>query len=92
MKQILKRPVVTEKSNKMQEVQNKYTFIVAKDANKIEIRNAVESFFDVKVDKVATVNYEGQAKRVGKYLGKKSDYKKAVITLKGDKKINYYEE
>ncbi len=92
MKQILKKPVITEKSSNLQESANKYTFKVAKDANKIEIRKAIEEKFKVKVEKIATMNYEGKEKRVGKYLGRKSDFKKAVVTLLKGEKIEFQDE
>ena len=92
MKQILIKPVITEKSSNLQETVNKYTFIVAKDSNKIEVRKAIEEKFKVKVDKIATMNYEGKEKRVGKYLGRKNDFKKAVVTLLKDEKIEFQDE
>ena len=92
MKQILIKPVITEKSSNLQETVNKYTFIVAKDANKIEVRKAIEEKFKVKVEKIATMNYEGKEKRVGKYLGRKNDFKKAVVTLLKDEKIEFQDE
>ncbi len=92
MKQILIKPVITEKSSNLQETANKYTFIVAKDANKIEVRTAIEQKFKVKVASVATMNYEGKEKRVGKYLGRKNDFKKAVVTLLKDEKIEFQDE
>jgi len=84
MKIILKKPVITEKSSRLQEKVNQHTFIVSKDANKYQIKKTIENKFSVKIEKVNTMNYEGKAKRVGKFLGKKSDFKKAVVTLKKD--------
>lgn len=82
---IILKPIITERS--MDGLQaGKYTFKVATDANKVEIADAVEKLFGVKVAKVNTMNCTGRAKRVGKYLGKKSDWKKAIITLKEDSK------
>ena len=66
--------------------ERKYTFIVHKDVNKIQIRNAVEEIFGVQVDKVFTMNYLGKKKRVRFHQGKKSDYKKAIVQLKVDSK------
>ena len=88
---IILKPVITEKS--MDDLQaGKYTFKVATDANKTEIKKAVETLFDVKVAKVNTLNVNGKAKRVGKYLGKTSDWKKAIITLTEDSKaIEFFE-
>ena len=86
---IIIKPVLTEKS--YAGVQNKiYTFKVAKSANKIEIKNAVEELFDVKVAKVNTLNVKGKQKtqntRQGRTVGKTSDYKKAVVILTEDSK------
>jgi len=88
---IILKPVITEKS--MDDLQaGKYTFKVATDANKTEIKKAVEQLFDVKVAKVNTLNVNGKAKRVGRYAGKTSDWKKAIITLTADSKaIEFFE-
>lgn len=82
---IVKRPVISEKSMELAQ-DRKYTFIVDKNANKLEIKKAIEEIFDVKVDKVNTMNYDGRAKRVGKYLGKTASFKKAVVKLSEDSK------
>lgn len=80
---IILKPVITEKSmDGLQE--GKYTFKVAVDANKIEIKDAVEKLFGVKVAKVNTMNCTGRSKRVGRFTGKKADWKKAVVTLTED--------
>jgi large subunit ribosomal protein L23 len=83
---IILRPIVTEKTTALS-AENKYTFEVATDANKYEIRDAIEHIFKVKVLKVNTINVKGKPKRWGRrYQGHKSDWKKAVLTLKeGDK-------
>ncbi|MBE6856751.1 MAG: 50S ribosomal protein L23 [Ruminococcus sp.] len=82
---IILKPVITEKS--MDGLQaGKYTFKVATDANKTEIKSAVEKLFGVKVAKVNTMNCTGRTKRVGRYVGKKADWKKAIITLTEDSK------
>ena len=88
---IIIKPVITEKS--MDELQNcKYTFKVAKNANKIEIKKAVEALFGVEVAKVNTLNVNGKAKRVGRFEGRTSDWKKAVVTLTEDSKtIEFFE-
>ena len=88
---IILKPVITEKS--MDDLQTgKYTFKVAKDANKSEIKKAVEELFDVKVAKVNTMNCNGRAKRVGRFYGKTPDWKKAIITLtEGSKAIEFFE-
>ncbi|MBE6853518.1 MAG: 50S ribosomal protein L23 [Ruminococcus sp.] len=82
---IIIKPIITERS--MDALQTgKYTFKVDKNANKIEIANAVEKLFDVKVAKVNTMNCNGRTKRVGRFVGKTADWKKAIITLKEDSK------
>lgn len=88
---IVLKPVITEKS--MDELQaGKYTFKVATDANKAEIKKAVEVLFGVKVAKVNTMNCNGKEKRVGRFVGKTSDWKKAIVTLTEDSKtIEFFE-
>lgn len=78
---ILIRPIVTEKSTALME-QGKYTFRVPLAATKIQIRQAVEQIFKVKVQAVNTMRYEGKLKRMGRTQGRRSDWKKAVVTLK----------
>ena len=88
---IILRPVITEAS--MANVQlRKYTFRVAKDANKIEIAKAVEEHFGVKVSKVNTLHVRGHMRRQGRYEGYTPSWKKAVVTLKEDSKpIEFFE-
>ena len=82
---ILKRPIITEQS--MEGVADKkYTFEVASDANKIQIKKAVEEIFKVKVQKVTTINYMGKTKRMGVHVGKRADWKKAIVKLTADSK------
>ena len=82
---IIIKPVVTEKS--MAEMtEKKYTFVVAKNANKTEIKKAVEKVFGVNVDKVNTLNYDGKVKRMGKHEGRTASFKKAVVKLAADSK------
>lgn len=77
---IILKPVITEKSvDNMAD--SKYTFKVAKNANKVEIAKAAEALFDVEVVKVNTMNCIGHTRRVGRFVGKKADYKKAIITI-----------
>lgn len=83
---IIIAPVITEKSA-MQAENNVYTFKVAASANKIEIKKAIEEAFDVKVEKVNTLNTKSKDKRVGRYTGKTKTYKKAIVTLKDGEKI-----
>ncbi len=82
---VLKKPVLTEKSMKLQAEDNKYTFDVDVTANKIEIKQAVEAMFKVKVTNVSVMNVKPKYKRVGKYEGKTNKRRKAIVTLaKGD--------
>ena len=82
---IIIAPVITEKS--MSGIADKkYTFKVARDANKIEIATAVEKLFKVKVEKVNTISVRGQEKRMGRYSGYTAAWKKAIVTLKADSK------
>ena len=87
---ILIRPIVTEKSTALME-QGKYTFRVPLAATKIQIRQAVEQIFKVKVQAVNTMRYEGKLKRMGRTQGRRSDWKKAVVTLKSGEAIELFE-
>lgn len=93
---ILIKPVLTEKMLQMQEEAQKYGFQVARQANKIEIKKAIEGKFGVLVDKVHTVNVKGKTKRMntrrGLTRGKRSDWKKAVVTLKEGYTIDLFQE
>ena len=84
-REIILRPLLSEKSYATIK-DKKYTFVVAKDANKIEIANEIEKRFDVQVAKVNTANYHGKLKRMGRSQGYTSDWKKAIVTLKKDSK------
>ena len=88
---IILKPVITEKS--MDGLQaGKYTFKVAKDATKPEIKKAVEQLFGVEVDKVTTMNVNGKMKRLGRYEGRTASWKKAIVTLTEDSKaIEFFE-
>ena len=89
---IIKRPIVTEQSMEAA-ADKKYTFEVAKDANKIEIAKAVEEIFGVKVAKVNTMNMQGKVKRQGRYPeGRRPNWQKAMVTLTADSKsIEFFE-
>ncbi|HZX47515.1 MAG TPA: 50S ribosomal protein L23 [Clostridia bacterium] len=88
---IVIRPIVTERSMRDKE-QNKYTFVVDRKANKIEIKKAVEELFDVKVERVNVVNYMGKMRRMGRNIGRKASWKKAFVKLaEGSKKIEFFE-
>ena len=84
------KPVVTEKSMDLL-ADNKYTFIVDKKANKTEIKNAIEHIFEVKVDRVNTLNLKSKPKRLGRFEGRTRSRKKAIITLKPGHKIRLFE-
>ena len=83
--EIIKKPVITENSMD-QMADRKYTFEVAKDANKIEIKKAIEEVFGVKVEKVTTMRVLGKVKRMGANSGKRPDWKKAIVKLTADSK------
>jgi len=93
--EVLVRPVVTEKSTYLAEPDAKdcrsYAFIVARDANKIEIRRAVETTFGVRVVDVRTANYPGKWRRVGRNIGRRPSYKKAIVKLAPGEQIDVYE-
>ncbi len=88
---VIKRPLFTEKGMDIKERENKLLLEVNSSANKHEIKQAMEEIFKVKVDKVATVNVKGKMKRHGKYLGQRSDKKKAIVTLKKGEKLDFIE-
>jgi large subunit ribosomal protein L23 len=90
-REIIIRPLMTEKSMRQKEEQNTVTFRVQPDANKIEIRSAVEQVFNVKVADVRTASFEGKMKRMGKYQGRRPDWKKAIVTLAPGHKIELVE-
>ena len=90
MHDLLLKPVITEKTTMMMS-DGKYTFKVPLHANKIEIRKAVEKVFNVKVKNVPTLRTMGKMKRMGKYIGKRPDYKKAIVTLQEGETIEFFE-
>jgi len=90
-RQVLIRPLMTEKTMRQKEELNTVAFKVRPDANKVEIRSAVESVFNVKVTAVRTASYEGKLKRMGRFQGRRSDWKKAVVTLAAGHKIDLVE-
>ncbi|QGG49183.1 50S ribosomal protein L23 [Heliorestis convoluta] len=87
---VLIKPVITEKSMDLT-AENKFTFVVNPAANKIEIKHAVEQLFKVKVLDVWTLNVKGKKKRMGKYVGRTSDKKKAIVKLRDGDKIEIFE-
>jgi large subunit ribosomal protein L23 len=92
MHQILISPLVTEKMTNITADKGKYGFLVNPKANKIQIKNAVEHLFKVKVDKVRTANMHGKKKRMGTHFGQRPDWKKAVISLAEGHKIDFLEQ
>jgi large subunit ribosomal protein L23 len=89
--QIIRRPLITEKGTELKNQANHYLFEVARDANKIEIKRAIESLFRVKVLQVRTISVQGKEKRVGRYVGRTPNWKKAVATLKEGESIEFFE-
>lgn len=88
---IIRKPVITEKSMAAM-AEKKYTFIVHINANKVQVKKAVEEIFGVKVEKVQTIRTMGKTKRMGVHVGKRADFKKAVITLTEDSNnIEFFE-
>ncbi len=88
---VLIRPLMTEKTMQQKETLNTVAFRVRPDANKVEIRAAVETVFNVKVTAVRTSSYEGKLKRMGRFQGRRADWKKAVVTLAPGHKIDLVE-
>ncbi len=89
--QIIRRPLITEKGTRLKQQENQYLFEVARDANKIEIKRAVESLFRVTVLRVRTIPVKGKVKRVGRFAGRTPDWKKAVAALKEGDSIEFFE-
>ncbi len=88
---VIIKPIITEQTMILME-DNKYAFYVDKKANKLEIKNAVQEIFNVKVDKVRTLNTKGKLRRMGRYQGYTPNRKKAYITLKEGNKIELFDE
>ena len=89
---IVRRALITEKGTRIRERENGYLFEVARDANKIEIRHAIESIFPVKVESVRTMRVHGKPKRMGRYAGHRPDWKKAIVMLKKGQTIELFEQ
>jgi large subunit ribosomal protein L23 len=90
-RRIVRRALVTEKGTKLREGHNGYLFEVARDANKIEIRAAVQQLFKVTVTDVRTLVVRGKVKRVGRFSGQRPSWKKAFVTLKPGDNIEFFE-
>ena len=89
---VVRRALITEKGTVLRERMRQYFFEVARDANKIEIKRAIEALFQVKVQGVQTAQVRGKVKRQGRYAGRRSDWKKAIVTLQPDQKIELFEQ
>jgi large subunit ribosomal protein L23 len=85
------RPLLTEKITELREKTNTVGFVVHPDANRIQIRLAVEALLKVKVHKVNIMNIRGKVKRLGRFSGRRSDWKKALVTLREGEKLEMYE-
>lgn len=89
--QVLIQPLLTEKITALREQSNTVGFLVHPGANKVQIRQAVESLLKVKVAKVNVVNIRGKVKRMGRFVGRRSDWKKAFVTLREREKLELFE-
>ena len=89
--EVIKKPIISEKSTVQNEMFRTYAFKVAPSANKQEIREAVETIFKVKVDDVRTMMVHGKYKRAGRFVSKRTNWKKALVTLKEGQKIEFFQ-
>jgi large subunit ribosomal protein L23 len=89
--QLIRRPLITEKATRMKESSNTICFEVARTANKIEVRRAIEKLFGVKVLDVRVANRQGKWKRMGRFVGQRKAWKKAYVRLAPDQKIEFFE-
>jgi large subunit ribosomal protein L23 len=90
-KHILKRPLLTEKISQLQDAQNQYAFEVDRRANKIEIKTAIEKRFDVHVLSVRTMTMKGKVKTLGRFSGRRPNWKKAIVTVKPGEELVAFE-
>ena len=88
---LIKRPLITEKTNVQKDLSNQVTFEVDRRANRIEIKKAVENLFKVNVVSVRTMQVKGKRKQRGRIIGKRRDWKKAVVTLRPGERIEFFE-
>ena len=88
---VIRRPIITEKSSSLKDAGNQYVFEVQRDANKIEIKKAIEKLFKVKVVSVQVALMQGKERRVGRFSGKRPDWKKAIVKLSPKDKITIFE-
>jgi large subunit ribosomal protein L23 len=89
---VVRRAMITEKGVRMREQANQYIFEVHPEANKIEIRRAIEEIFSVRVEDVRTLNNRGKPKRLGRFAGRRAAWKKAIITLEKGQTIELFEQ
>jgi len=89
--ELIRRPLITEKATRLKEASNTVCFEVARSANKIEVKRAVERLFGVKVVDVRVANREGKFKRMGRFVGQRKAWKKAYVRLAPDQKIEFFE-
>jgi large subunit ribosomal protein L23 len=87
---VIRAPLISEKGSLLTEAANQVMFKVRRDANKIEVKKAVETLFKVKVEKVRVARYLGKIRRVGRSMGRRSDWKKAYVTLREGDKIDFF--
>lgn len=88
---IIKKPLITEKTNNQKEAFNQVSFEVDRKANRIEIQNAIEKIFNIKVAGVRTMQVKGKVKQRGRIVGKRKDWKKAIVTLRHGEHIEFFE-
>ncbi len=88
---LIVRPLLTEKSTALRETQNQYCFEVMLHANRNEVKKAVEATLNVKVEKVRILNVSGKEKRLNRFVGRRPDWKKAIVTLKKGEKLQLFE-
>jgi large subunit ribosomal protein L23 len=91
MYDVIKKPLVTEKTTIEKDARNVVAFVVHRDANKIEIKESVEKLFKVQVESVKTATVAGKVKRVGRQVGKRANWKKAYVTLKEGSNVDFFE-
>jgi large subunit ribosomal protein L23 len=89
--EVVQRPLLTEKGTRLKEEANQYLFRVARTSTKVEIKQAIEQLFKVKVVEVRTFRVQGKVKRLGRFQGRRPDWKKAIVTLKAGQSIELYE-
>jgi large subunit ribosomal protein L23 len=88
---IIRRPINTEKTNLQKEIDNQITFEVARDANRVDIKNAIEKIFNTRVQAVKTMQVKGKVKQRGRIVGKRRNWKKAIVKLMPGQRIDFFE-